>query len=444
MVTINSSGNTTSIVPSINAITSSLCVGGSVELVAMPSINGATYIWFKDGLTVAATESRFYLATEAGRYTVAIQDGECISAESTTYVDVTLSGGTAEDKPYITAPSHDLCVGLDLVLTANTDADPNTITGYKWYEAATNNILGTAKTLRVTQAGRYTVVVETSGCSTVASDVWEVQESEDENCLTSHIILSVSATEVNEGGSVNIIATLADGYIANSEMPISLSFAGMAEQGNCVVGSGHGDFQLTVANPSQPQIIIPQGASTAFVVMTTCVDSIYEGFENVVINATYLDKPISQSPQEVTIIDGEANADGTLTLAWKLEDTGNTPSNMVYKGETAYYTLTALHPDGVTPITVQNDEQVAISYTPGTAPTIDGTHYRSVATATIGAGTSSVMVEIETIDDNIVERDDRELITDMSVGSVVNFIAPYRSARLNGYYNTLPCDFLYI
>ena len=306
-------------------------------------------------------------------------------------------------------------MGLQLVLNANVTGVVGTVTGYRWYEESLGLVgATTTPTFSVSAAGKYRVVVITSNtCWTVASDIYEVTVSTDPNCMSSGIILSVTNDTVAEGLPVasTIKVTLAGGYVATSNMTINLSYAGTAEQGVCTPGNGHNDYQVVSGTPTILTILA--GQDEASVNISTCTDGVYEGNETIIVSATHNGSPLVQSPRTITIIDSEAGVDGKLTLAWQLENTLHIDGNdVVDKGQTAGFTLTAVAPDGITQINVQNSEQVQLEYLVGSTAQ-PGTHYDKVIDATIPAGGSSIPVSIDTRNDNVMHKNYLELITDI-------------------------------
>ncbi|MDR0660691.1 MAG: gliding motility-associated C-terminal domain-containing protein, partial [Prevotellaceae bacterium] len=435
VITINQSGTTAPNKPVIvpDGIVY-MCEGGSVELKSSDAGSGVEYWWFKDGVHVATTLSRYYLATAPGLYKVAVKDGNnsCMSQESAGIADVRLSGNTITDVPYITAPSQDLCAGLSLILTANVDNPTGTITGYRWYEETKGFLNETGQTIAVSEAGKYRVVVEIDGlCQSALSAEFEVTESTDPNCFASNIILSVDDDEVLEGNSTYIRVKLANGYAATTNMKIDLSYDGTAHQGPCTQYDPYGDYQIISGTPNE--IIIPQGLSTAFVELRTCHDYVYEGDETVVIKATHNGSPLYDSPQTVTIKDYDADGEGKMRIKWELLPTGHPAgNNRVSKGQTALYKLTAYHPTLDEPIVVQHAEIVGLQYLAGT--TADPvTQYVQVASGTIPAGDSTTVVMIETKEDGIIERNELVVISEIEpFHERVHAVSPKLFIRSNG------------
>jgi ELWxxDGT repeat protein len=137
----------------ITAPSNSFCSGGSLLLTASA---GSTYLWRKDG--IAAATSQTYSATAAGSYTLTLTNANGCAATSAAFV-VTVTTVTAN----ITAPSTSFCQGGSLLLTSSAGGS------YQWKNGGVDIAGANAQTYSATAAGSYSVAVTTSGCSATSA-----------------------------------------------------------------------------------------------------------------------------------------------------------------------------------------------------------------------------------------------------------------------------------
>lgn len=143
--------NATPSTPSISS-NSPLCSGETLNLTA-PTVSGATYAWSATSYTSSQQNPTRPNATTgmSGVYSCTVTVNGCTSTAGTTTVTVNATPNT----PTISANGN--------ILTSSS------ATGNQWY--LDGNLLPgeTSQNITVTQAGNYTVIVTTNGCSSAAS-----------------------------------------------------------------------------------------------------------------------------------------------------------------------------------------------------------------------------------------------------------------------------------
>lgn len=149
--------------------TNKVCASGNtLTLEASSSVTSGTYQWYKNGVLVNASISKYYTitVTQTATYTVlVIPTGGCASAQSAPF---TVSIGTP-DAPTLTG-NNTVCFGHTTTFTASPALSDVT---YEWYRNGTlfnqtsNNIINAS----VSQGEIYTVKISPhSGCSSSASN----------------------------------------------------------------------------------------------------------------------------------------------------------------------------------------------------------------------------------------------------------------------------------
>lgn len=133
----------------------SLCSGGSIQLQAS---GGNSFEWYLNNQLVQSGTTSSFVATQAGTYTVRIQNGNC-SFVLPQSVNITISATAATLTPN---GAISLCTGSSQQLQATGG------TSYEWYF---NNVLIVGQslpTLTATQAGTYSVIAVNGTCRTAA------------------------------------------------------------------------------------------------------------------------------------------------------------------------------------------------------------------------------------------------------------------------------------
>ena len=143
--------------------TTSLCSGTSTTLTASTGA-GYTYVWYRDGGTgyTALTPTTSSISVNsAGAYKVKVTNS---SGCATTSVPDTITLMTAP-RDTLTAAATTICPGSTVRLSANTGTGYT----YQWKLNGSNISGATGATYNATSAGRYTVVISASGCSTTSA-----------------------------------------------------------------------------------------------------------------------------------------------------------------------------------------------------------------------------------------------------------------------------------
>ncbi len=139
------------------------CAGGSVALNANTG-TGLTYVWTKNGTTLAGITSPNYTAGDAGTYAVTVKDGttQCTNTSTSTTVTVNaLPGATIA-----AGGATQFCAGGSVALNANT----GTGLTYVWSNNGAAIAGATAATYTANGAGSYTVAVtNANGCSSAST-----------------------------------------------------------------------------------------------------------------------------------------------------------------------------------------------------------------------------------------------------------------------------------
>lgn len=177
------------------------CAGEGTLLTAnvTGSVGAITYQWRRNGVAIPGATASTYNATQAGTYTVRVQD-TVSNATSANFV-VSQSSLTANA---ITG-AGEFCAGSSTLLTANVTGGTGAYK-YQWKLGGADIAGATASTHAATQPGNYTVVViDAQNCS-ATSPV---------RAITQNPAPTVTATATSDvicaGGSVNLSAVAGAG-----------------------------------------------------------------------------------------------------------------------------------------------------------------------------------------------------------------------------------------
>ncbi len=230
-------------VPTITASgPTSFCNGSSVTLTSS-SVTGNT--WSNGATTQSIT------VTEAGSYTVTVNNGACsIGTSAATVVSIT-AGPTA---PTITASgATTFCTGGSVTLTSSST------TGNIWSNGATT------QSITVSTGGSYSVSVNNGTCASAASVPTVVTV----NALPATPTITASgATTFCQGGSVTLTSSSATGNIwSNGDTTQSItvstggSYSVSVNNGTCASASSAATVVTVNALPATPTITA-SGATT--------------------------------------------------------------------------------------------------------------------------------------------------------------------------------------
>jgi hypothetical protein len=183
---------------------------------------------------------------------------------------------------------------------------------------------------------------------------------------TYHVELTATGT-VEEGGDITYTATLVDA--------------------NGVRITGHAN-PVTVTLDNQQTITIGAGQSSGTVTVTTADNDVYINTNTVKVAITG-----ATGDDFTSLTPATGTADTLITDSTDTTTLSITGDATVTEGDTAHYTLTLDHE-------AQSDVTVTLSYS-GTA--VDGTDFTGQTTVTILKGTSSIPLNLLTLDNNLVQ-----------------------------------------
>lgn len=175
----------------------SFCSGGSVVLNANTG-SGLSYQWRRDGNSISGANSASYTATQAGVYTVRVNNGSCESTSSGVTITIT-SGPSAS----VTAVgSTNFCSGGSVQLNANTGSGYS----YQWRRNGTSISGANSSSYTATEAGDYAIRITSGGCETTSSTV-----NVTVNSVPTASITAEGSTSFCSGGSVVLNANSGSG-----------------------------------------------------------------------------------------------------------------------------------------------------------------------------------------------------------------------------------------
>ncbi|AYV15411.1 immunoglobulin-like domain-containing protein [Shewanella algae] len=193
--------------------------------------------------------------------------------------------------------------------------------------------------------------------------------------------------------------TVSIDQVADEDVVVNFTYSGVAEDGSDFTG---------VAS-----VTIPAGSTSVPLDISTINDGIYEGAEDFTVTID------SVSGADATISPTESSADTTILDAQDAPVVGIVADqSSVTEGETAAFTVS---------IDQVADEDVVVNFTySGVAE--DGTDFTGVASVTIPAGSTSVPLDISTINDGIYEGAEDFTVTINSVSGADATISPTESS----------------
>ncbi|QXP39054.1 hypothetical protein KE624_04770 [Shewanella algae] len=193
--------------------------------------------------------------------------------------------------------------------------------------------------------------------------------------------------------------TVSIDQVADEDVVVNFTYSGVAEDGSDFTG---------VAS-----VTIPAGSTSVPLDISTINDGIYEGAEDFTVTIN------SVSGADATISPTESSADTTILDAQDAPVVGIVADqSSVTEGETAAFTVS---------IDQVADEDVVVNFTySGVAE--DGSDFTGVASVTIPAGSTSVPLDISTINDGIYEGAEDFTVTINSVNGADASIGANNSA----------------
>jgi len=219
------------------------CTGGSVTL---SSSSASGNQWLLNGSAIGGASNQTYIATASGNYTVRVTDANVCTSAASPIITVTVNAIPAT--PTITpSGSVQFCSAGSKTLTSSS------ATGNQWYLEG-NAITGeTNQTVSASNAGHYTVVVTTNGCSSASSAATNVTIN---STPPKPVIAPGGPTTFCAGGSVTLSSNSASGnqWYLNGN-PIT----GGTNQTFAATASGSYTVTMTtsgcVSNASDPTVV---------------------------------------------------------------------------------------------------------------------------------------------------------------------------------------------
>jgi trimeric autotransporter adhesin len=284
-----------------------ICQGESVALTAS---GGSSYEWSLNGEVIAGETGATLNATQAGTYSVIIIEGECrVPGDNTAEITVTPTP-TGNISPATAA----ICQGNEVTLTA-TGGD-----SYTWFRDGTEINGHNNETLRVTEAGTYSVVIHQGDCSGPGSNTATVTIG---SAPTGNI--SPAETSICSGGSTTLTATggttytwFRNGNEINGETGATLivtqagTYTATIHQGDC--SGDASNSAIVTASPAPSGNISPATASICAggsTVLTATGGDSYTWFRNgsQINGQTSSTLTVTQAgTYSVTIHDGDCSA----------------------------------------------------------------------------------------------------------------------------------------
>ncbi|WP_345867947.1 retention module-containing protein, partial [Shewanella algae] len=248
--------------------------------------------------------------------------------------------------------------------------------------------------------------------SVVISGVTDVDNSLEQLEIGSNNSADTTILDAQDAPVVGIVAdqssvtegetaafTVSIDQVADEDVVVNFTYSGVAEDGSDFTG---------VAS-----VTIPAGSTSVPLDISTIDDGIYEGAEDFTVTIN------SVSGADATISPTESSADTTILDAQDAPVVGIVAEqSSVTEGETAAFTVS---------IDQVADEDVVVNFTySGVAE--DGSDFTGVASVTIPAGSTSVPLDISTINDGIYEGAEDFTVTIDSVSGADASIGANNSA----------------
>lgn len=149
-----------------NVITASdttlFCEGNSVKLLSS-GMDGLTYQWYKNGISLPGQTDTVLIANQSGNYTIVQHDSLCSNLSNSIPV-------TVKPSPLASATpggSTHLCEGQTVLLNAPIDINYS----YEWLKDTSILVGFNQPSLSVSDSGKYAVRVTLDGCDAVSAEI---------------------------------------------------------------------------------------------------------------------------------------------------------------------------------------------------------------------------------------------------------------------------------
>jgi hypothetical protein len=245
----------TSLSPVVNMSVSpsaTICSGTSLTFTAASTNGGTvpTYQWKKNGSAIAFATAATYATTNAfngDSYSVVMtSNASCTSSSPITSAPIVITVNPLPTATISTTTATTFCTGANVLLSANTG---NGLT-YVWNKDASVISGATTSTYSATEAGSYTVIVTSNGCSaTSAAKVVTL------TALPTATISTTTSTTFCTGASVLLSANTGNGltYVWNKDASVisgatASTYSATVAGSYTVVVSSSGCSATSIAN----------------------------------------------------------------------------------------------------------------------------------------------------------------------------------------------------
>ncbi|SUI69522.1 retention module-containing protein [Shewanella algae] len=310
---------------------------------------------------------------ETAAFTVSIDQ----VADEDVVVNFTYSGVAEDGSDFtgvasVTIPAGSTSVPLDI-----STLDDGIYEGAEDFTVTINSVSGADATISPTESSADTTILDAQDAPVVG--------------------IVAEQSSVTEGETAAF--TVSIDQVADEDVVVNFTYSGVAEDGSDFTG---------VAS-----VTIPAGSTSVPLDISTINDGIYEGAEDFTVTID------SVSGADATISPTESSADTTILDAQDAPVVGIVAEqSSVTEGETAAFTVS---------IDQVADEDVVVNFTySGVAE--DGSDFTGVASVTIPAGSTSVPLDISTLDDGIYEGAEDFTVTIDSVSGADATISPTESS----------------
>ncbi|AKD53814.1 beta strand repeat-containing protein [Spirosoma radiotolerans] len=271
----------------LSALSTTVCVGGSIGLTASPSggLPGYTFAWSGPNFSTTSTVSTISIPnasiSNSGIYSVIVTDANQCSTTATTPVAINVINCCSLSATVATSQST-ICVGSTVTLSVNVSGNTGPLT-FQWSPAIVAPVVGSpGGTVSPTATTTYTVVVTDTGvpnCSRTATVTVTVNQPP-------VVQAALSSGTVCLGSSVNLTATIntnsvgpysfswkgPNGYTSSQQNPIIASAQAIQSGSYTVVVTDANGCSITATTPLALSVIncpVPCPAPIGFNLVVT-------------------------------------------------------------------------------------------------------------------------------------------------------------------------------
>ena len=311
------------------------------------------------------------------------------------------------------------------IVTISNPSDTDTVISYSISGDATSGSDYTALT------GTVTILANTT---TATIDVSVL----DENLLEDNESVTVTLTGITSGDAdISLGATVSDTVtIADNDTAVVTV---QANDANAAEPGDHGQFTVTLSNPSDTDTVISYGISgdatpgSDYTTLTGTV-TILANATTATIDVNVIDDNLIEDNDSVTVtLTGITSGDTDISLGTTVSDTVTIADNDTAEVTVSANDASAAEPadNGQFTVTLTNpsDTDTIISYTISGDATPGSDYTTLTGTVTILANTTTATIDITILDDNLLEDNETVTITltgvtsgdaDISLGTIVS------------------------